>query len=175
MKALRMEMLSKKEKKRLEDEEFERQLAEALGTAQNTNKVVDDPKKNKSNDASGADGADGGADGRNGTNNKKKKRKNKNKGKGGVTSAAAETAPSPKPIVAKSEGDLEKARHAKLAKIKAAEAKHLCERKKVNDKLKAIEKKKKAQQKAMQIKQNGGDPKWNYSSDNGVGGDGRGG
>eukprot|EP00041_Stephanoeca_diplocostata_P023608 m.582600 g.582600 ORF g.582600 m.582600 type:complete len:118 (+) comp22337_c1_seq20:143-496(+) len=75
----------------------------------------------------------------------------------------------------KSEEEIARAKQAKLAKLKAANEKKAQERKKVNEFLKANDKKKKAQQKAQQLKADGGSARWNFSSDNGVGGDGRGG
>eukprot|EP00041_Stephanoeca_diplocostata_P023606 m.582565 g.582565 ORF g.582565 m.582565 type:complete len:269 (+) comp22337_c1_seq17:312-1118(+) len=89
--------LSKKEKKRLEDEEFERELAAALDAAGlekvAKDKEAEEKKKKqaeKTSDASSAPAESGNS------NNSKKKKKNKKKkagGGGGASAPAAATAP----------------------------------------------------------------------------------
>lgn len=123
--------LSKKEQKRLEDEAFERELAEALEAAGAP------PLADATADAGAPTGDDNGGDGDgDGSSSSKKKKKKKNKKKGGGDGESGDAAaPAAAPVVEltpKSEEEIEKAKEALAAKLKEKAAKKALSRKNAN-------------------------------------------
>eukprot|EP00039_Didymoeca_costata_P018797 m.335022 g.335022 ORF g.335022 m.335022 type:complete len:273 (+) comp17493_c0_seq1:223-1041(+) len=162
--------LSKKEQKRLADLEFERQLAEAMGTVPDSEKAgADTATKEKKEEPKQEEKEQSESSSSN--NKKKKKKKNKKK--------AAEPAPEAKPEVAPAkeltEDEIQAARQALAAKKEAARQKAMEKKKIENAKRKEAEKKRKAAIKAKQVHEQKklGLPR--FSTDNSIGGDGRGG
>jgi hypothetical protein len=127
-----VKQLSKKEQKRLEDEAFERELAEALN-------AVGAPALAPAADASAASaaskedkGGDGGDTDSSSSKKKKKKKNNKKKGGGDGEAAAAPAAAPAVELTPMSEEDIAKAKEALAAKIKDKAAKKAQDRKQAN-------------------------------------------
>eukprot|EP00035_Acanthoeca_spectabilis_P020777 m.434572 g.434572 ORF g.434572 m.434572 type:complete len:286 (-) comp17734_c0_seq1:255-1112(-) len=168
-KAEPVKQLSKKEKKKLEDEAFERELAEALAAAGTA------PPPAQPAPPAAAAAAQPEGEGSKKKKNKKKKKKGGYAG-GGDAAAPKEVAEeAPVEIKVKSEEEIAKAKAALAAKMNAAANKKATERRKANEKLKALEKKKAEKKKKEQAFAKSGPDGWKFSSDNGVGADGRGG